>query len=293
VNLAWRGPRAWLADRPVAGKLALIAAVFAATAVAVAAVGLQRLNTVDAGTRAVHRGQLQMQQLSGALANVIAVRADLRDHILATDTAGLAKFADAIKGDDAAITKALSEFERSGLDGTDRSLLARFRDQFGRYEQIRDMRVLPASAIGHKTEAYQILTTEAVPPYRRALTALNQMSAHQVALGKASMAASDRNYRNALWTVAAILVVALTLGMLLTTLVLRMITRPVRQVAEVLAEMADGNLSARVAVSSRDEIGRMASAAARASEHILMISCIRFSMRSRSSGWNGLGTSKS
>ncbi|MFC1716483.1 ATP-binding protein [Candidatus Poribacteria bacterium] len=77
----------------------------------------------------------------------------------------------------------------------------------------------------------------------------------QVGLSKASMMASMRNAKlKALWLTAG----AVALAVLGTVLLIRLMVRPIKQLAIAAGEVSRGNFGHSVAVKSRDEIGDLA-----------------------------------
>ena len=256
----------WLADRPISVKLGLVVVVLAGAAVGCGAVGVLQLNALNGDTHAIYANEVQLQQVSTAMKYTVGVRADLRDHLLTTSAAGMATFAAAVQEDDRQIAAALADFERGGVDSVEKQDLAGFRDSFAAYAKIRDSQVLAASTAGRKDEAYQVLGQQAVPTYKVALTYLDHLLSHQTTQSKASMAASSRRYNQALWYVIAGLVVGLICGIGLASVMVRLIVRPVGEVADLLDRMADGDLTCRIEDPARDEVGRMAASASRAAD---------------------------
>ena len=258
----------WLADRPIAIKLGIVVGVLTFAAVGCGVVGVWQLGTIDRYNHAIYGNQMQLEMLSTAQRYVVGVRADLRDHLLTTDRAGLDQFTAAVREDDRQIVVELANFERGGVDAAESKDLAEFREDYAEYSKIRDEQVLTASDAGRKIEAYQVLTKQAVPAYQDATAHLTHLLAHQTAQGKATAAASSRRYTQAIWYVLGDLVIGLGLGIAVASLIARRIVIPVTEVANLLNGMATGDLTGVVATASGDEIGRMASAATRAAEYM-------------------------
>ncbi|ACU34342.1 methyl-accepting chemotaxis sensory transducer [Actinosynnema mirum DSM 43827] len=99
-------------------------------------------------------------------------------------------------------------------------------------------------------------------------SAIDALSALEQAEGQAAAEAADSTVASArLWTVG-VLVVGLALALLLALLTGRSIGRRLERVRDVLASMADGDLTGSAPVDSRDEVGEMAVAVNRATENV-------------------------
>lgn len=73
-------------------------------------------------------------------------------------------------------------------------------------------------------------------------------------------AALDEKISAITWQSTVLALAALVLGVLLTVLLSRELTRPLVALNRVAEQMANGNLEARVQIASRDELGRLAEA---------------------------------
>jgi methyl-accepting chemotaxis protein len=76
----------------------------------------------------------------------------------------------------------------------------------------------------------------------------------------AASAEGDRVYASARVAIVSVLIVALLLGLFMAWFVSRIISRPLKQAAEMAQRLADGDLTARLDVTSRDETGQLVGA---------------------------------
>lgn len=269
VNLAAaRSGRSWLADRSVGAKLGLLVTVFAIVSVLLGGLSLWRLQTLNQDGQANYAGQVRLRQLATAQRYVIAVRADLRDHLLAKDPETMARFAAAVRDDDTQVAQALENYSRDGVEADEAVELAAFRMKYAEYAKIRDAQVVAPSSIGRKDEAYQALLNQAIPPYKEALAHMDTLLGNEVADGRATAARGARQFTQTVWIIVGGLILGLLVGISLAVRVAHLIVRPVAQVAAFLGQMATGDLTGQITVSSADELGRMAAAASRAATYM-------------------------
>lgn len=79
---------------------------------------------------------------------------------------------------------------------------------------------------------------------------------------------ANGTYGSAVTVVVVVLAAGLVLSMVLALLVAAGVTRPLRRTVRVLQQVADGDLTPRMDVTSRDEIGEMGSALNRTLDHL-------------------------
>ncbi|MGI4840175.1 MAG: methyl-accepting chemotaxis protein [Janthinobacterium lividum] len=76
----------------------------------------------------------------------------------------------------------------------------------------------------------------------------------------AASAEGDRVYASARIAIVGVLIAALVLGLFMAWFVSRIISRPLKQAAELAQRLAEGDLTARLEVTSRDETGQLVGA---------------------------------
>ncbi len=120
--------------------------------------------------------------------------------------------------------------------------------------------VFDLSRAGRVEEAKTILTTES----KRYSDSIAETTAKLVQLNDDGAAAAsqtgDTLYANARLAIIIALAIALMLGLFLAVFVARIISRPLNNAAEIAGRLAEGDLTATVVVTSRDETGMVLTA---------------------------------
>ncbi len=124
------------------------------------------------------------------------------------------------------------------------------------YQRFRDAQ-LAASQAGNTAEALA-QRTQAAASGEAAQQALATAVAAESADAKTKRDQTTGTYQGARTLIVALLVVGLLLGLVLGLYVSRLVVRPLQRVSAVLSALADGDLTSRAQVSSRDEVGQMA-----------------------------------
>ncbi|WP_285608043.1 methyl-accepting chemotaxis protein [Actinokineospora globicatena] len=244
-----------LDDRSVRVKVLAVVAVAAVGIVAAAVTSRVSMGTMDESVNALYAsGAAAGQQESLVHQQEIKVRMDLMAHI-AAPPAQRAAWEKAITADEAELDAAVAAYDSAVGNSTD---LAPFVAAWGRVRSQYQQVLLPAARSGDQVAWWAAYSEQVAPTIKQAASALDELEARRGVDSAAWRAASEDAYSSgALWTLlVAVLSVLAALG--LGLVVTRRIVGPLGRVAEVLRSFARGDLTVRVAVSGRDEVGRMA-----------------------------------
>jgi methyl-accepting chemotaxis protein len=121
-------------------------------------------------------------------------------------------------------------------------------------------KIIQLSLANNDAEATRILLTEARPIQRKLLDDLAELNQAQDGLNKADTIAAASAYTSARLFMIVFSIAALILAALSAFLVTRSIVRPINNVVNVANQIADGDLSATIEVSSKDETGKLLAA---------------------------------
>ncbi len=245
-----------LADRPVRVKIFAVLAVAVAgllgtgvtTHIALGAVDDRVSELYQQGVQADFHESLVHQQ-------EIKVRMDLFGHANDTTADGKASWEQDIADDEAELDTAVANYNRI-MGSTDD--LAPFVASWDKVRSLYTDLLLPASRSGDHAAWRAAFANQVKPAISQAADDLDALEAARVADGKADLAAAQDAKSTGETVMVMVLLAALGVASALALLVARGIVRPLRQVSDALETMARGDLTARVTVDSRDEVGHMA-----------------------------------
>jgi methyl-accepting chemotaxis protein WspA len=154
---------------------------------------------------------------------------------------------------------AIAAYEATIFTEADRQLFETFKSARNVFARLEDELLRTASDPNRIEQARQQFERELVPAFDRGTAALQSVQA----LNRTNTEASLRHIGGVvggartvvLWSLAVALVVASICGFLL----LRSITRPLRQINDVVAQVTHGDFTRRVAMGRRHELGQLAS----------------------------------
>jgi methyl-accepting chemotaxis protein len=136
--------------------------------------------------------------------------------------------------------------------------LAQYREARGQALALRQAGEMDAFLLSYESDMAPALT--------RALDAVVNLTEIEERVAEKHVVESHATSAASRQIIIIVMIVGLALAMGLGLLVTRLITRPLRRVSDVLDAVGEGDLTRRVELDSRDELGRMARALNKATE---------------------------
>ena len=158
-----------------------------------------------------------------------------------------------------ALRSARKDMEGQLAAGAEQDTFREFAAAFDKYFATHD-RLLEAVKDGKTAEANALLRGEYTTLFRQAADAMNRLVDLHVKGGEESAKTGVDTYAAAKTWILSLLAAAVVAGGLIAWFIARIICRPVNQTVDVLEAMAKGDYSRKLAVTSTDEMGRMATA---------------------------------
>ncbi|MDN4035912.1 methyl-accepting chemotaxis protein [Massilia sp. YIM B02443] len=224
---------------------------------------------VSAGTDEIVDNRMPAIELTNRIdADTSIIAIALRNMMLNDDAADRARQTASIDTAHAGMTASLKE------------LAPVLRQHPQAVEQLRAMEAAAAAYLSSQVELQALINGDQPQQARTFLTdtlrprlaTLKAATAGQIKLQKElSEAASDdagATYRSALWVMGGIGAAALLLGGAIAWWIGRSITRPVARALEVANTVAAGDLTSRIEVTSRDELGELLQALKRMNDSL-------------------------
>jgi len=118
-------------------------------------------------------------------------------------------------------------------------------------------KVFDASLTGRDKEAIRLMFDEARPADQALQASIEKLQKHFTAGIDKRFSQAQESHRQAVTFALALSALALALGIVISILITRSITRPLAQVGAVIATVAQGDLTQRVDINSKDELGEL------------------------------------
>jgi methyl-accepting chemotaxis protein len=248
-----------LENMKVGSKLVLAFGVMIALTAALGSYSLYRLRDLNAATFSIRENWLPSIRYLG---NVNTETSDYRvaqlelisasgDEAMAKQERATQRLLDTIEHDDAAYAQLMVTPEEHRLHQSFASKWKQYLDDTGA--------VASTAHAGHKDEALALLGGKNAALFADLSRDLSVLEDENVRGADDAARLSRQTYDTARELVLAVLVVALIIGGLLASVIARHISRPAAALAQGATRLAEGDLSANVALESRDEMGEIAS----------------------------------
>ncbi|MEQ6903726.1 methyl-accepting chemotaxis protein [Nocardioides sp. YIM 152588] len=250
-----------LADRSVGAKIYIIVAISAIAGVAL--VGMAALSLKQAADRAQHLSDVSVvatNRLAVVHEQELHARMRMAEHLIASPEQRPTLEAD-MAADEVDIQEAWAEYkEVTDTTAASEADIQAFEQGWAEYVELRDTVMIPASnAADQQTlqRAYARAMENILPP---AADALDDLEAYEVQAALDTADANAHAINRAIVTLFIALLVAAVFTIWLATRISRMITVPLRSVADAATGLSEFDLSRSSHAPHDDEVGRMAQA---------------------------------
>jgi len=266
VRLALPAP---LLALPLRAKVLTSVAVACLVALLIGILGLVQLGALQQRSQSINTdGLVPSNQIAEVRRAFLQTRIDaLADELLpksgGTDTAHEAYLADID-----AMNTAVKAYSTSGLTAAQEKNVAKLTDSWQQYEKLVSGDLLQAAHSG-RMDLFMTMRTGTVAPVSKSLNeALDALLTSEATAAGQTVTDAEDTYSSARTVILVVLVLGLAAAVGLGLLVAGLVIRPVTAVRNGLVAMARGDLTARVTVTSTDEVGQMAAALNEAGESL-------------------------
>jgi methyl-accepting chemotaxis protein len=259
-HLVHRTALSRLLSLPLRAKLLTTVGVACVVALVIGVVGLAQLGALDQRSQDIKTHALgPTDEMAQVRRTFLQTRIDSLADELIPDTTGAEH--NAFLADVDKVNAAFADLrDDTVLTGTQRALLDQADQAWKSYADVVGGRLLQLAHSGNM-QAFMTLRIQQVKPVSATLNAaLDSLEKSLTAQGDASVTAATSAYHSARTLILIVLIVGVAIALALGVFVAGLVIRPVIAVRNGLVAMAAGDLTARVDVTSRDEVGQMAEA---------------------------------
>jgi methyl-accepting chemotaxis protein len=250
-----------LADFRIQTKLMLGFGLVLTLLIAVSTFGITQLHQVTSQTRVINDRWLpSVFSIQEMRLGVAGFRRQQYALLVATDAAGMEKF-------EKAMTKSLEEFTAGQkiydpLPQTEdeAKIYAQFGADWKSYQELSAQWLALAKGTKRDEVAAMLMSSTMRDVFYKLDQALSKIIEINSEGSKLAGTTSETIANRALTLIIGATLLAVVLGMLIAWLIARGIARPIRVMAAVMQQVADGDLTVRVDHTSKDEVGDMGTA---------------------------------
>jgi signal transduction histidine kinase len=253
----------WFKNLRLAPKLVTGFAAVLALSAATGAFAIGRLAVVNEQSTVIADSWLPSVEKLGTINTLVsAIRATQYRHVASIDSSQMAAAEQMIGERVARLETAERAYVPLITSPRERALYDGFRTAWTAY-LAEWQRIQPVSRAGRTDEASAMMRGEAFHLYAASSARLDSLVALNHDGAAAANRLGDEIYASARTAILAALAASLLLGLGIAVAIARMVSTPVRRMAEVAGALAEGDVEQRLEIDTRDEVGDLARAFAR------------------------------
>ena len=228
--------------------------ILAAITATVGVVGIQKLHTIQqADTSLYEKMTLPLGEMGDMMQLFQRQRVNLRDAIMTGDTD---RFGKRLKEIEVELTKNEESFTKTLLTEKGKETWKVYKDANSAYDTIAE-KTLTIAAAGKLKEAEALMRGDGAVAQAKVNEALDNLQNMKLKLAKEASDANTALANGATNLMIGIIVAGMIFGIATGIVMTRAITRPLTRFGEVLAAVADGDLSIQSDIKNKDELGQM------------------------------------
>ena len=252
----------WFKDLKVGTKLIAGFIMVAIIAAVVGGIGIMKIYEIN------HDAAMMYEKMTVPLGDLGAISVDfqrarinLRDVVETTDPAERQKYAENIKKLRQDMTDHAEKVEKTLLTEEGRKVFNEFKESRKVYGGFID-KIFELDAAGKDAEAEVLMHGEAFKAAMYEQELINQLVESKKKQAELTAEHNDQTASFAAKLMIGAIIVAVVLAIALGLFISRMITVPLSGAVAVAERLAEGDLTARITVNSKDEVGQLEAAMA-------------------------------
>ncbi|WP_277058345.1 methyl-accepting chemotaxis protein [Trichlorobacter lovleyi] len=252
----------WFKDLKVGTKLIAGFIMVAIIAAVVGGIGIMKIYEIN------HDAAMMYEKMTVPLGDLGAISVDfqrarinLRDVVETTDPAERQKYAENIKKLRQDMTDHAEKVEKTLLTEEGRKVFNEFKESRKVYGGFID-KIFELDAAGKDAEAKVLMHGEAFKAAMYEQELINQLVESKKKQAELTAEHNDQTASFAAKLMIGAIIVAVVLAIALGLFISRMITVPLSGAVAVAERLAEGDLTARITVNSKDEVGQLEAAMA-------------------------------
>jgi methyl-accepting chemotaxis protein len=223
----------------------------------IAFIGVTRLAEMNGSIEKIVKDRYPKVQKAYELEGLVSENARaIRNIVLLTDDEGMKREKDRVDNNRKKIAEIFAWFDKNINTEEGRKIIKSMDDARLRYVQPTD-KVIQLGLQNKTEESTKILMGEVRPLQTAYLNAIHDMIVFQSGTMDKAATAADETYNTARSLMMILGIAAAVLGVGIAFLVTRSITKPLNEAVGVANQLADGDMTAKIEVDSKDETGQL------------------------------------
>jgi methyl-accepting chemotaxis protein len=251
--------RAWLrplSNRGVGTKIMVAVLIVALFSVVDGLFALNSLGATNDQVKTVYRHSQELNTIGALLSAVNRTWLTADDYLLAGNDADRATVKTALDAARDQVAGFSTTYRQYPLDGTARTAIGAFDTDWAAFLGLLDNQLLPLATQG-RIRVNAVRRTRLAPMMTTLRAELTTLSDATVRAASMQERTAETRYRSTKVWVIVLLIASSLLGVALAAGISRLIVGPLARCVRGLERIGEGDLTTRIPVESRDEIGRL------------------------------------
>jgi methyl-accepting chemotaxis protein len=168
-----------------------------------------------------------------------------------------------LDGYEAVMKQRISDYRKTGLNEEEQALTEKFEAAWARYKESA-AKAMQLADEGKSQEAEAFMRADTLQSFQNARDLYTEVINLNEKMAQKTYSESDVVYKQARTLLISIVCISVVIGILLGITIAKMVARPLVEAVAVLKTMADGDLTKKLHIHTKDEVGQMAEALNRA-----------------------------
>ncbi len=247
----------WFYDMKIKSKLLVSFSVVLIFTIIVGATGYYGLNKIIPSMESMYHDRLvPTMEISNIVRSMYSIRIYIVDHYISQNEDEMKYYENKIAVCDSTINENLGSYSKTYLVDQEIKKLADFQKRLTEYNNLR-LEVIRLSSGNKKDEAKDLIFGKAKEKFSIALNDAEALLQIQKDVAMELNKSSVKTASDATYTLIAVIIIALLLGIGLAILIARILGKPIKELSEKAGEVSKGNLNAVINTYYNDEIGNL------------------------------------
>ncbi|PYE51216.1 methyl-accepting chemotaxis protein [Paenibacillus barcinonensis] len=261
----------WFGNLKTATK---IISAFLVVSLILAALGIYSIFTLRSTNERMqdmyNSNLISVRELSSAQIEYQRMRVNIRDLGTETDATKRSDIRENITKIQTSLESRLSAYRSLANTEQEAALLTELNDQYNGYIQLYNEGITLALS-NDQAKFISFLRESLKPPGDQVNATLTKLTELNVNLAAEANAKSEEAYSNAFAVTIVMVIGSVLFSILIGYIISRSISRPLMAMLELATEVANGNLTLKSDISSKDEVGRLAGALNRMVDNLRLL----------------------
>ncbi len=245
----------WLYDLKIKSKLLLSFSVVLILTIIVGATGYYGMHKIIPSMESMYNDRLvPTMEISNIVRSMYSMRIYIVDHYISQNEEEMKNYENKIAICDSTIKENLDRYSKTYLVDQEIKKLADFQKSLSEYYSLR-LEVIKLSSGNKKDEAKVLIFGNAKEKFATALNNAEALLQIQNDVAIQLNESSEKTASSATYTLIAVIITALLLGIGLAILIARILGKPIKELSEKAGEISKGNLNTVINTYYNDEIG--------------------------------------